>query len=306
MNKKYIIALVIAIVAVAITAIIAIPRHAPQKTQKLPVVTSFYPLYFFAEQIGGDKIEATNITPAGAEPHDYEPTAQDLTRIENSKLLILNGGGLETWGERVQHNIDQKNTLIIIAGQNLATQHIPENGKDIADPHIWLAPPLTILMADKIEAGLAQADPDNAAYYESNARILKSMLRDLDGAYREGLANCTQHYIVTSHAAFGYLSTAYHLNQVSITGISPDTEPSPQQLAEIAKFAKNNHIMYIFFESLASPKLSQTIATEVGAQTMALNPIEGLTEDQIASGKNYFTEMRENLANLKTALQCTQ
>ncbi len=306
MNKKNIIALVIAIVAVAITAIIAIPRHAPQKTQKLPVVTSFYPLYFFAEQIGGDKIETTNITPAGAEPHDYEPTAQDIARIENSKLLILNGGGLEAWGERIQHNIDQKNTLIVIAGQNLTTQHISEDGKDIIDPHVWLAPPLAILMADKIESGLAQADPDNATYYETNARIFKSALSDLDDAYRKGLANCMQKNIVTSHAAFGYLSAAYHLNQVSITGISPDTEPSPQQLAQIATFAKNNHIKYIFFESLVTPKLSQTIAAEAGAQTMVLNPIEGLTENQIASGKNYFTEMQENLAHLKTALQCAQ
>ena len=125
-------------------------------------------------------------------------------------------------------------------------------------------------------------------------------------AYRQGLSNCAEKNIITSHAAFGYLATTYGLNQVSISGLSPDAEPSPQQLADIVKFAKDSHVKYIFFESLVSPKLSQAIANEVGAQTLVLNPIEGLSDEELAQGKDYFSIMRNNLKNLQTALQCAK
>ena len=128
----------------------------------------------------------------------------------------------------------------------------------------------------------------------------------MDTEYKQGLSSCEGKNIITSHAAFGYLAAAYGLNQVPIAGLSPDAEPSPRQLADIAKFAKDNQVKYIFFESLVSPKLSQTIATEVGAQTLVLNPIEGLSEEEMSHGKTYFSVMQDNLTNLRTALQCTK
>jgi len=279
--------------------------RAPEASSKPQVVASFYPLYFFASQIAGDKANISNITPAGAEPHDYEPTAQDITKIENSNVLVLNGGGLEAWGNDVKTNVNPAKTIVVTAGEGLTTQEVVEDGEKITDPHVWLSPVLAEQMVDKIESGLAKADPANALYYKSNAESLKSKLGVLDTEYKQGLAVCKEKNIITSHTAFGYLAMTYNLNQVSITGVSPDAEPSPQELAQVAKFAKDNHVKYIFFESLVSPKLSQTIATEIGAQTLVLNPIEGLTSDEIASGKDYFSEMRNNLAHLKTALQCT-
>lgn len=307
MNKKYIVGLVLGVVVIGlVTLAIKNNGRAPDASSSRPqVVASFYPLYFFASQIAGDKADVSNVTPAGAEPHDYEPTAQDIAKIESSNLLVLNGGGLEAWADNVKENIDHKKTAIVIAGESLTTQEVVEEGEKITDPHVWLSPVLAIQMVNKIEAGLVQADPSNASYYESNARTLKSKLGALDTEYKYGLATCKEKNIITSHAAFGYLATTYNLNQVSITGVSPDAEPSPQELAQVAKFARDNHVKYIFFESLVSPKLSQTIATEVGAQTLVLNPLEGLTGDEITSGKDYFSEMRNNLTNLKTALQCT-
>jgi len=118
--------------------------------------------------------------------------------------------------------------------------------------------------------------------------------------------DCQLKDIVTSHAAFGYLAAAYGLNQIAIAGLSPDAEPSPEQLADIVKQARTDKIKYIFFESLVSPKLAQTIATEINAQTLVFNPLEGLTKDEIAQGQDYFTEMRNNLTNLRTALQCAK
>jgi zinc transport system substrate-binding protein len=309
MRKDIIIPFILGFAFIGIVSYLVKSVGKPSQTQpagnsKLQVVASFYPLYFFSSQIGGDKAEVINIVPAGAEPHDYEPTSQDMARIENSQLLVLNGGGLEAWGTDVQENIDPKKTTIIIAGEGLTNQQVTEDGETGTDPHVWLDPPLAEKMVDNIVQGFEKADPSNKEYYQSNADALKVKLNDLDNTYKQGLNNCQEKNIITSHAAFGYLATTYGLKQVSIAGLSPDAEPSPKQLADVAKFAKDNNVKYIFFESLVSPKLSQTIATEVGAQTLVLNPIEGLSDEELVQRKTYLTVMQDNLNNLRTALQC--
>ena len=306
MNKKrYIIVFLAGFIFVGVLALLLIRTpKAITSSNKLQVTTSFYPLYFFSTQIGGDKANVVNITPAGAEPHDYEPTAQDIAQIENSKLLILDGTGLEAWGNNVKQNLDPKNTVVLTVGDGLINQKVMEDGQNVIDPHIWLSPQLTKKITDKITQAFMQIDPVNSNYNQANADLLKAKLDNLDQEYKQGLSNCTEKNIITSHAAFGYLATAYGLNQIPIAGISPDAEPSPSQLADIVKFAKSNNVKYIFFESLVSPKLADTIATEVGAKTLVLNPIEGLSKDEISKGNNYLTEMQNNLTNLKTALLC--
>ena len=307
MSKKFITIFLLGIVglgAIIFWATDGRPSVKATTSVKLPVVASFYPLYFFAQQIGGNQAEVTNIVPSGAEPHDYEPTAQDLVKMENSRLIILNGGGLEAWGGNVQDNIDHKKTIVVVAGEGLATRQVAENGQNGIDPHVWLDPPLAEKMVDRIVQGFIQADPGHQDYYQANAQILINQLSSLDLAYQQGLSHCPEKNIITSHAAFGYLSATYGLKQVSIAGLSPEAEPSPQQLAEIVKFSQDNQVKYIFFESLASPKLAQTIATEIGAQTLVLNPLEGLTPAEVAQGQNYLTVMRSNLVNLQKALNC--
>ena len=305
MNKKYLFGLVIGIVFVGLLTLVLNHTQKPViQSNKLQIVASFYPLYFLSEQIAGDKADVVNITPAGAEPHDYEPTAQDIAQIENSKLLVLDGTGLEAWGNSIKQNLNPKNTTVLTVGDGIINQKVMEDGQNVIDPHIWLSPPLVKQITDKITQALMQIDPANSNYYQNNENSLKAKLDDLDAQYKQGLSNCAEKNIITSHAAFGYLATTYRLNQVPIAGLSPDAEPSPQQLADITKFAKANNVKYIFFESLVSPKLSDTIANEIGAKTLVLNPIEGLTNDEISQGKNYFTEMQNNLSNLKIALQC--
>ena len=303
--NKYIVGLPVLLI-IGLVALVAGNKGIPgMESGKLRVATSFYPLYFFATEIGGDKVQVTNITPAGAEPHDYEPTGQDMARIESSSVVILNGGELETWGETIKENLEPKETIIVTASEGLATEQAEEGGKTIIDPHMWLSPPLVKQMVDKIAEALITSDIANAAYYASNANALKVKLDELDNTYKAGLATCESKDIITSHAAFTYLASAYGLRQISITGISPDAEPSSQELGKVAAFAKENKIKYIFFESLVSPKLSETIAAEIGAKTLVLNPIEGLSSEEIAKGNDYFTEMRNNLTNLQIALQCT-
>lgn len=270
-------------------------KTSQTSSSTLQVTASFYPLYYFASLIGGDKVNVANITPAGTEPHEYEPTTNDLAKIQNSDLLILNGN-FEAWGDKIKDNLEGKKTRIVVAGQDFFTQQL--------DPHVWLSPQLAKKETEKIADALIDIDPENAKYYQDNERNLEGKLDQLDQTFKQGLVSCKQKNIVTSHAAFGYLASSYGLAQVPIAGLSPDAEPSVLQLTKIAKFAKEVNVKYIFFESLVSPKLSDAIASEIGAKTLVLDPLEGLADNDIKAGKNYFTIMEDNLRNLQLALEC--
>lgn len=271
---------------------------------KISVTASFYPLYFFASEIGGKYAEVKNITPVSAEPHDYEPTAQDIAHIEKSRLLILNGGKLEAWGNKIRDDLKGTNVMVVTTGDTLANQTVIEEGQSTQDPHIWLSPPLAKKEVQTVLEAFIKIDSKDKDYFISNTNKLTGELDNLDYQYKSGLASCKQKDIITSHAAFGYLAKHLGLTQVPISGLSPDAEPSPKQLADITDFAKKNNVKYIFFESLVFPKLSETIASEVGAKTLVLDPIEGISDDNIKAGINYLTIMKDNLKNLRLALEC--
>lgn len=305
-SKKISVSVIIAIVLMLFAGVFVFVKNriAPATMDnRIAVTTSFYPLYFLTSEIGGDLVNVENLTPAGTEPHDYELTAQDIVKVKKSKLLFLNGGGLEIWSDNVKKGIG-KEPLVISLGDELINQEIEEDGQKKKDPHIWLSPILAIKMAEKNSEELIKIDPKNKDYYQSNSNVLKTKLINLDSNYKTGLVNCQKKDIITSHDAFGYLTQAYGINQISIAGLSPEEEPSIQKLADVAKVAKEKEIRYIFFESLVNPKLSQTIAHEVGAQTLVLNPLESLSKEELNQGKNYLTEMEKNLENLKIALEC--
>ena len=268
-------------------------------SEKLRVVTALYPIQFFVQRIGGEYVEVINLTPPGAEPHDYETTAQDLIAIEQSDLLVLNGV-LEHWAENLQTT-----TPIVTVGKEFLSLEL-EKGKEVmSDPHVWLDPVLAQRQSSIIATKLGELDPENVLFYQGNAGALVLELGQLDAMFREGLKTCERKDFITSHAAFGYLASRYSLRQVPIAGLSPEEEPSAKQLAEITNFAHENNATHIFFETLVSPELSETIAQEIGAKTLVLNPLEGLTQEEKLNGKSYFTIMQENLTNLRIALQCT-
>lgn len=267
-------------------------------TNQIRISTSFYPLYYFASRIGGEKTDVFNLTPSGAEPHDYELTTNDITTIESSDLLIINGGGLEPWKNNILANIKDSRVRVVDTGEGIITD------QPSVDPHIWLDPQLASQQVDRITKALVEADGKNAKYYSSNAQALKSELITLDREFESKLKQCKDRTIVTSHAAYGYVASRYQLTQVAISGLTPDEEPSPRQLAKIADFAKSHKVRYIFFETLVSPRLAETVATEIGAQTVVYNPLEGISDEDQKAGHNYFTVQRENLSNLQLALSC--
>lgn len=302
MNKIY--ACIIVILLIASVIFLANRNGGLQKSNKLKVTASFYPMYFFAKQIGGDKADVYNITPAGTEPHDYEPTTQDIVRIETSDVLILNGDSLEPWGEKINDDVQAAKPLIVIASNGIANKKMLEDNHTVQDPHVWLDPQLAKLQVKNIEKAFEKADPKDATYFHKNAENLSQKLDQLDAAYTHTLMQCRLHTFVTSHAAFSYLAQQYHLTQVAISGISPDEEPSSKKIAEVTEVVKKNTIPVIYFESLISPKLSDTIAQETGAKTLVLDPLEGVPQNQLDIGANYFTIMQQNLTNLQEGLEC--
>jgi zinc transport system substrate-binding protein len=304
MDKKLTILLGVLIIIVAAVLLFSFGSVKKSNNGKLQVTASFYPMYFFASQIGGDKADVINITPASAEPHDYEPTTQQIVKINQSNMLVLNGGIMEAWGSKIKDQLSGSNVLVVTTGEGLINKDLNENGQKILDPHVYMDPILAKKQVTAIEKGFEKIDPKDASYFQANARKLEGELDQLNAEFKQGLSNCKQKDFITSHAAFGYLAAQCGINQVSISGVSPDEEPSSQKLAEITQLVKQKDIKIIFFESLVSPKLSDTIANETGVKTMVLDPIEGITSDGIKAGQNYLTIMRQNLNNLQIALQC--
>ncbi len=271
----------------------------PRTGEKINVVTSFYPLYEFSKRIGGEKADVSILVPAGAEPHDWEPGPKDIIKIESAEIFVYNGAGLEPYVDRIIKKTESRKLIIVDSSEGI--ELIKEGG--LADPHIWLDPVLAKQQAEAIEKAFIKADPANSDYYRANAGALEQELDTLDSYISKELSTARKNVFISSHSAFSYFARRYGLKQIAIAGLSPDIEPSPAKIAEIVRLAQENKVKYIFFETLLSPKLSEVIAKESGAQTLVLNPIEGLSDDQIRQGENYFALMHENVNNLKLALE---
>lgn len=262
------------------------------------VVATIYPLAEFARQAGGDLVEVTTITPPGVEPHEYEPTPQDMVKLYSADLVLINGNGVDAWADKIIAPLRAKNIPVIRLNDEAGME--PLEG----DPHFWLDPALAQRAVTRIATGLP-IDVTQMVPLEAQKQAYLDQLEALDQSYREGLARCERREMVTTHNAFQYLAKRYQLTTWYILGLSPEEDPSPQTIANVADEAKRKGVDTIFFETLVSPKLAETIAKEINAKTAVLNPIEGVTTEEMASGKNYLSIMRDNLTQLRAALHCT-
>lgn len=246
------------------------------------MVAAFYPLAYAAERIGGASFAVENLTPPGAEPHDLELTPREVARIEQADVVLYLSRSFQP---AVSKAVDHARGIRVdvLAGLTLRDN----------DPHVWLDPVLFARIGRRIGAVLHRP-----------ATRLVSDLRRLDRDYRAGLRDCKRHEIVTSHAAFGYLAGRYGLTQLAITGVIPESEPTPRELAHVIQAVRRTHATTVFFETLVSPRLAKTVAHEVGARTAVLDPIEGVTPTERKRDQNYLGLMRRNLAALRKALGC--
>ncbi len=279
-------------------------RSAEVSSTGLQVSASYYPLYDFARQVGGSAVAVTNMTPAGAEPHEYEPSPAALAAAARADVFIYNGSPLEPWTNGFVKGYTR--TLVkASSGVPLASNEAgATSGTAVPDPHFWLDPVLAAQIVRNIRDGFIAADKAHAKLYTANTSRYIGKLAALDTAYRQGLQQCRQDTVVSSHAAMAYVAERYGFTVASVAGISPEQEPSASKLAKLSQLVREKHIGYIFFERLVSPRITDTIARETGAKTLAFDPLEGLADAAQKQGKDYLSIQYENLTNLRTALAC--
>jgi zinc transport system substrate-binding protein len=266
----------IVLIIVAVTLLVT-GCGSSSASGKKTVVAAFYPLAYAAERIGGDRYAIDDLTPPGVEPHDLELSPRTVARIETADVVLYLGHGFQPAVEKAA-----------AAGRGARVDLLAALALHGSDPHVWLDPVRFEAIVRRIAVAL-----------HGDARPLLADLRRLDGLYRRGLQHCARREIVTSHEAFGYLAERYGLRQVAITGITPESEPSPRRVAAVINVVRRTHATTVFFERLVSPRLAETVARDAGARTAVLDPIEA--EEH---GQTYLTLMRQNLANLRKALVC--
>ncbi len=269
--------------------------RAQGQAGKVAVVAGFYPLAEAATKVGGTLVEVQNLTPPGVEPHDLELAPQQIADIQEADVVLYLGGG---FAPAVEQAVAGASGVKVDLLKGMPLQ------PGTSDSHVWLDPVLYRRLVDTVAASLARAEPDAASTFRANAAAFDAQLETLDQEFRTGLTGCARTVIVTSHAAFGYLSARYGLTQEPIAGLSPDAEPSAQRLAELADLVERDGVTTIFTEELVSPKVADTLAQEVGVTTAVLNPLEGLTRQEVSAGKDYLSVMRANLKTLRAALGC--
>jgi zinc transport system substrate-binding protein len=269
------------------------------------VTAAFYPYAFLVERIGGPDVELTTLTRAGAEPHDLELTPQQVGALGESDLVVYAAGFQPAVDEAVEQQAADQ-AFDVHEATELVQGYVPlEDGElepeeEGSDPHVWLDPNRYAQVATALAERLGELSPDSAAAFEERAAALTGELEALDAKMKAGLASCERREIVTSHNAFGYLADRYDLEQIAVTGITPEEEPTPRRLADVARLAQQRGVTTVFFEELVSPRTAESLAREVGAKAVVLSPLEGPPETG-----DYLSAMRTNLATLRTALGCT-
>ena len=288
------------------------------ESDKLQVVTTFYPMYDFTKQVAQDDAEVSMLLEAGMEVHSFEPSSQMIAEIQDADVFIYNSPEMETWVPDVLASIDTSDMVVICAsdaitlleyeGEAHAHDHESEEKganaghSHTVDPHVWLDPVLAQTEVSTIAEGLAEADPDNAEDYLENAGIYNGKLNELDEAFRAAFEGTENRTFVTQHAAFAYLAARYDLNQISVTGLNAEVEPSAAALATLSDYVKANNISHIYFENNASSQTAETLAEEVGVELAVLSPLEGITEEDQKKGSDYISVMLDNLEALKKSI----
>ncbi|MEN6396364.1 MAG: zinc ABC transporter substrate-binding protein [Methanoregula sp.] len=316
-QKALISALIIIIVLVAVGTYLAFTVYAgtgtpsSQTTGKLVVSTSFRPITLLVAPVAGDYAVVTQILPPGAEPHEYEPTPNDAIQLQNAKILFYDGPFMEPWVEKLagSTNPDIVRAPFIDSIPASALAELKSQNPDFPDPkqdpHFWLSPQMAEYYVPYIAQKLSEADPANASGYRKNAELFEARLLKLDALYKTGLSNCTTRTFLTSHAFLNYQAAAYNLTALSITGLSPDAEPSVQQMAAILDKAKAQNVQGVVAETNEVEALSQSVASELSLPLYPYTTMEILPTGELVPGDNdYVTIMENNLQQMRQALKC--
>lgn len=278
-------------------------------SSKLNVIASFYPLYEFTKKIGGEKIELNPAMPFGTEPHNWEPTPQDISKLNNADIIIYNSKGFDSWLNQFKQSklIDISAELELIKSNGSREDFDKaDNSNLIYDPHIWLDPILVKNISKTISNNLIESDPYNANYYRQNTDSFIKELNLLDQQIRKSLINCELKDFISFHEAFHYFANRYGLTQHSVyESLSPEGEILPQQITKIISLAKSLNIDTIYSEELKNQQLAQTFASEIpNGKVLLLSPIENINKEEQEKNIGYIDKMKKNIENLEKGLRC--
>lgn len=281
---------------------------------RLEVVAAFYPLQYAVQQIGGAHVAVQGLTKPGAEPHDLELSPRQVATIAQADVVVYEShfqpavdAAVGEQAKQTALDVSAAARLDLVAVED-AHEHGAETAEEHAahgarDPHFWLDPLRYADVGDAIASRLADRDPANAAAYRANAAAFRASMTTLDDEFRTGLKTCVIDELVTSHAAFGYLSQTYGFHQEAITGLTPDAEPSPAAMAELTRHIRETGASTVYAETLVSEDVARTLARETGARLAVLDPIEGITS--ASAGRDYPSVMRANLQVLRAGQECS-
>lgn len=312
--KKKIIIISVVIIFVSGLAIRALMNYQNQhktadSSNKLQVITTLFPLYDMAKNIGGERADVSQLLPPGVEPHSFEPKPSDIIRINEADIFVYTGKFMEPWVEDILKSVTNKKLIIVDASQGTkmiaGVFHDEDEPAGSMDPHIWLDLDNAQAMTANIEKAFIEADGANISFYQQKADSYKNKLASLDLEYKKTLAACRIKQVVYGgHYAFGYLANRYGLEYLAAQGVSPDAEPTASGLASLVEQIRKNDVRYVFYEELSSPKIAETIAQETDAKLLLLNAAHNLTKDQFDSGTSFFDILSYDLDNLKIGLEC--
>lgn len=309
--RKTTYAVIAVIIMIAVAGIVAglYLTNNPAATSKLglKVLATFYPLYDFAQNVGGDKINASILVPETVDVHDFEPIPSDIQNIATADVLIYNGADLEkTWLSSAVSASGNTKLVLVDTSQNITLLPVApqfQSGNRTLDPHIWLDPLLAKQQVNNILQGLMKADPVDSQYFTQNAQVYEAKLDTLNSQIVATTTspNVKTRYFVTFHEAFAYFAKEYNLTQIPISGPFQE-EPTPSDIQNVISAIHQYHLLYVGYESLENPAIPQSISSQTNATLMRMDPIEGLTAQEKAAGKNYISLMQETVSNIELAL----
>ena len=274
------------------------------------VTTTIFPLYDVVKIIGGEKVNVTNLVPFGVEAHEFEPKAKDIAKLSKSDFFIISSPVFEPWSQKIisslkiqDKTIDMSQKVKLLEMKHDDHEAHGHEHKGSYDPHYWLSIDNYIRVAQEVTTVLSTKDPENANVYKTNLEAYLLKLQTLKMDY-EVLKSCNNKKVIVNHDAFEYLAHEYGITQYSITGMTPETKPSPKQIAKLIDITKSEKITTVFFEEFASDKVAKSIAKEANVKTDALRPIENITVAESQKGIGYIDIMRDNLVKLRTSMDC--
>jgi zinc transport system substrate-binding protein len=309
MKRTLIFATIITIAIIIAAAFVGlyIASTPSSPSSGLKVLATFYPLYDFAQNVGGDKINASILVPETVDVHDFEPTPSDIQNIATADVLIYNGADLEKiWLSSAVTASGNTKLILVDTSQNITLLPVApqfQSGNRTVDPHIWLDPILAKQQVNNILQGLIKADPADSQYFTQNAQVYEAKLDALNSQIVAITTspNVKTRYFVTFHEAFAYFAQQYNLTQIPISGPFQE-EPTPNDIQNVITAINQHHLLYVGYESLENPAIPKSISDQTSAKLIRMDPIEGLTAQEKADGKDYISLMQDTVSNIELAL----